>query len=101
MSATVLPVAMDRPAGLWSTLRGDIKCVTAIIGDDVTLYNGVTLGGTSWSPGRRHPTLGSAVLVGAGAKILGAITVGANARVGANSVVIEDVPPGMTVVGIP
>jgi len=74
---------------------------TAIVGDDVTLYHGVTLGGTSWSPGRRHPTLGSGVLVGAGAKILGAITVGANARIGANSVVIEDVPPGMTVVGIP
>jgi serine O-acetyltransferase len=74
---------------------------TAQIGDDVTLYHGVTLGGTSWSPGRRHPTLGSGVLVGAGAKILGAITVGSNARVGANSVVIEDVPPGMTVVGIP
>jgi serine O-acetyltransferase len=74
---------------------------TAVVGDDVTLYHGVTLGGTSWSPGRRHPTLGSGVLVGAGAKILGAITVGANARIGANSVVIEDVPPGMTVVGIP
>ena len=74
---------------------------TAQVGDDVTLYHGVTLGGTSWSPGKRHPTLNSGVLVGAGAKILGPITVGANARIGANSVVIEDVPPGMTVVGIP
>ena len=74
---------------------------TAEIGDDVTLYHGVTLGGTSWSPGKRHPTLANGVLVGAGAKILGPITVGENARVGANSVVIEDVPPGMTVVGIP
>ncbi len=74
---------------------------TAETGDDVTLYHGVTLGGTSWSPGKRHPTLCSGVLVGAGAKILGPITVGANARIGANSVVIEDVPPGMTVVGIP
>lgn len=74
---------------------------TAEIGDDVTLYHGVTLGGTSWSPGKRHPTLADGVLVGAGAKILGPINVGAGARVGANSVVIEDVAPGMTVVGIP
>ena len=74
---------------------------TAEIGDDVTLYHGVTLGGVSWRPGKRHPTLGNGVLVGAGAKILGPITVGAGARIGANSVVIEDVPPEMTVVGIP
>ena len=74
---------------------------TAEIGDDVTLYHGVTLGGVSWSGGKRHPTLQSGVLVGAGAKILGPITVGAGARIGANSVVIEDVPPAMTVVGIP
>ncbi|XHO83185.1 serine O-acetyltransferase [Azospirillum sp. A29] len=74
---------------------------TAEIGDDVTLYHGVTLGGTSWTKGKRHPTLSDGVLVGAGAKILGPITVGANARVGANSVVTKPVPPGMTVVGIP
>ena len=74
---------------------------TAETGDDVTIYHGVTLGGTSWAAGKRHPTLCSGVLVGAGAKILGPITVGANARIGANSVVIEDIPPGMTVVGIP
>lgn len=74
---------------------------TAEIGDDVTIYHGVTLGGVSWSGGKRHPTLQDGVLVGAGAKILGPITVGAGARVGANSVVIEDVPPSMTVVGIP
>ncbi len=74
---------------------------TAEIGDDVTLYHGVTLGGTTWNPGKRHPTLGSGVVVGAGAKILGAITVGENARVAANSVVIDDIQPGMTVVGIP
>jgi serine O-acetyltransferase len=67
----------------------------------VTLYHGVTLGGTSWTPGQRHPTIESGALVGAGAKILGPITVGARARIGANSVVIEDVPPEMTVVGIP
>ncbi|ACK52503.1 serine O-acetyltransferase [Methylocella silvestris BL2] len=74
---------------------------TAIVGDDVTLYHGVTLGGSSWSPGKRHPTLEDGVLVGAGAKILGDITVGRNARIGANSVVIEDVAPEATVVGIP
>ncbi|MCB4364453.1 serine O-acetyltransferase [Hydrogenophaga taeniospiralis] len=74
---------------------------TAEIGDDVTLYHGVTLGGTSWNPGKRHPTLGHAVVVGAGAKILGPIRVGDGARVAANSVVIEAVPDGATVVGIP
>lgn len=74
---------------------------TAVIGNDVTLYHGVTLGGTSWNKGKRHPTLGDGVMVGAGAKILGNITVGCNARVGANSVVVEDVPEACTVVGIP
>ena len=74
---------------------------TAIIGNEVTLYHGVTLGGTSWNPGRRHPTLEDGVVVGAGAKILGPITVGSRARIGANSVVIQDVPCNMTVVGIP
>ena len=74
---------------------------TAEIGDDVTLYHGVTLGGTSWFPGKRHPTLEDRVVVGAGAKILGPITVGQGTRVGANSVVIESTPPDVTVVGIP
>ena len=74
---------------------------TAEIGNDVTLYHGVTLGGTTWSKEKRHPTLGDNVLVGAGAKILGAITLGNNVRVGANSVVIKDVPPCCTVIGIP
>lgn len=74
---------------------------TAEIGDDVTLYHGVTLGGVSWNQGKRHPTLGDRVVVGAGAKILGPIEVGAGARVGANSVVIAPVPAGKTVVGIP
>jgi serine O-acetyltransferase len=74
---------------------------TAEIGDDVTLYHGVTLGGTSWNQGKRHPTLENGVMVGAGAKILGPITVGERARVGANSVVNKDVPAGQTVVGIP
>lgn len=74
---------------------------TAEVGKEVTLYHGVTLGGTSWNKGKRHPTLEDGVLVGAGAKILGPITIGANARVGANSVVVGDVPAGCTVVGIP
>ena len=74
---------------------------TAEVGDDVTLYHGVTLGGVSWNPGKRHPTLCDGVVVGAGAKVLGPITVGRGARVGANSVVINDVPETMTVVGIP
>lgn len=74
---------------------------TAIVGDDVTIYHGVTLGGVSWSPGRRHPTVEDGVVIGAGAKILGPITVGRNARVGANSVVIENVTRDATVVGIP
>ena len=74
---------------------------TAVVGDDVTLYHGVTLGGTSWNRGKRHPTLEDGVMVGAGAKILGNITIGKQCRVGANSVVVEDVPEGCTVVGIP
>jgi serine O-acetyltransferase len=74
---------------------------TAEIGDDVTLYHGVTLGGTSWNKGKRHPTLASGVVVGAGAKILGPISIGERVRVGANSVVAKDVPADRTVVGIP
>lgn len=74
---------------------------TAEIGDDVTLYHGVTLGGTTWNKGKRHPTLGDGVVVGAGAKVLGAITLGDGVRVGANSVVVKDVPAHRTVVGIP
>ena len=74
---------------------------TAIIGDDVTLYHGVTLGGTSWNKGKRHPTLNDGVVVGAGAKILGPFEVGKNAKVGSNAVVTKEVPAGATVVGIP
>ncbi len=74
---------------------------TAEIGDDCTLYHGVTLGGTSWQKGKRHPTLGNNVVVGAGAKILGPIVIGDNARVGSNAVVIKDVPANATVVGVP
>jgi serine O-acetyltransferase len=74
---------------------------TAEIGDDVTLYHGVTLGGTSWKEGKRHPTLGNGVVVGAGAKILGPINVGAGAKIGSNAVVVKDVPEGATAAGIP
>jgi serine O-acetyltransferase len=74
---------------------------TAIIGDDVTLYHGVTLGGTTWDKGKRHPTLHDGVVVGAGARILGPFEVGKNARVGSNAVVTKPVPANATVVGIP
>ncbi|MDE2118128.1 MAG: serine O-acetyltransferase [Betaproteobacteria bacterium] len=74
---------------------------TAEIGDDVTLYHGVTLGGTSWKEGKRHPTLGNGVVVGAGAKILGPIHIGDNAKIGSNAVVVKDVPAGATAAGIP
>jgi serine O-acetyltransferase len=74
---------------------------TAEIGDDVTLYHGVTLGGTSWNKGKRHPTLGNDVVVGAGAKILGPLTIGNRVRIGSNAVVLKDVVDGATVVGVP
>ena len=74
---------------------------TAIIGDDCTLYHGVTLGGTTWNKGKRHPTLHNGVVIGAGAKVLGPIEIGEGARVGSNSVVLKAVPTGVTVVGIP
>ncbi len=74
---------------------------TAVIGDDCTLYHGVTLGGTSWNKGKRHPTLETGVVIGAGAKVLGPITVGEGAKIGSNAVVVKDVPPNATAVGIP
>src|SRR5690554_3228194 len=74
---------------------------TAEIGDDVTLYHGVTLGGTTWNKGKRHPTLEDGVVVGAGAKVLGPFSVGAGAKIGSNAVVTKEVPPAATVVGIP
>ena len=74
---------------------------TSNIGDNVTIYHGVTLGGTSFTRGKRHPTIEDNVTIGAGAKILGPLTVGCNSKIGANSVVIVDVPPNSTVVGIP
>lgn len=74
---------------------------TAVIGDDVTLYHGVTLGGVSFEKGVRHPQLGNGVIVGAGAKLLGPIVIGENARIGSNAVVIHDVAPGVTMIGVP
>jgi serine O-acetyltransferase len=74
---------------------------TAIIGNDCTIYHGVTLGGTSWDKGKRHPTLEDNVVIGAGAKVLGPIIIGASAKIGSNSVVVKDVPASATVVGIP
>lgn len=74
---------------------------TAEVGDNVTIYHGVTLGGTGKDKGKRHPTIGNNVVIGAGAKILGPINVGDNVKVGANAVVLKDVPDNVTVVGIP
>lgn len=74
---------------------------TAEVGDDCTLYHGVTLGGTSWSGGKRHPTLGKGVVIGAGAKVLGPIYVGDGAKIGSNAVVVKEVAAGATVVGVP
>lgn len=74
---------------------------TAVIGDGCTLYHGVTLGGVSWKKGKRHPTLGDKVIIGAGAKVLGPITIGNGSKIGSNAVVLEDVPDRTTVVGIP
>ncbi len=74
---------------------------TAIVGDNVLIYQQVTLGGVSLSPGKRHPTIEENVIIGAGAKVLGNITVGRDSKIGANSVVIRDVPPGCTAVGVP
>jgi serine O-acetyltransferase len=74
---------------------------TAIVGDDVTLYQGVTLGGTGKEKGKRHPTLGNNISIGSGAKLLGDITIGDNCRVGANSVVLRNVPANSTIVGVP
>jgi len=81
--------------------NGVIIGETTIIGDNVTLYQGVTLGGTGKEHGKRHPTLGSNIMIGAGAKVLGSCTIGDNCKIGAGSVVLSDVPPDSTVVGVP
>ena len=74
---------------------------TTIIGDNVTLYQGVTLGGTGKEHGKRHPTIGNNVMISAGAKVLGSFTIGDNSKIGAGSVVLSEVPPNSTVVGVP
>ena len=81
--------------------NGVIIGETTIIGDNVTLYQGVTLGGTGKEQGKRHPTIGNNVMISAGAKALGSFTIGDNSKIGAGSVVLEEVPPGSTVVGVP
>ncbi len=80
---------------------GTVIGETAIVGDDVTLYQGVTLGGTGKEKGKRHPTLGNNISIGSGAKLLGNITIGDNCRVGAGSVVLRNVPANSTIVGVP
>lgn len=80
---------------------GVVIGATAEVGEDVTIYHGVTLGGTSLEPGKRHPTVGDRVTIGAGAKVLGPITVGHDSRIGANAVVVKPVPPDSVVVGVP
>jgi len=81
--------------------NGVIIGETTIIGDNVTLYQGVTLGGTGKEHGKRHPTIGNNVMISAGAKVLGSFTIGDNSKIGAGSVVLHEVPPGSTVVGVP
>lgn len=81
--------------------HGVIIGETAILGDNITLYQGVTLGGTGKEQGKRHPTVGDNVMISAGAKVLGSFTVGANSKIGAGSVVLSEVPPNSTVVGVP
>jgi serine O-acetyltransferase len=95
------PGATIGPAFFIDHGMGVVIGETAEIGSNVTLYHGVTLGGTSWKKGKRHPTLQDDVVVGAGAKILGPITIGARTRIGANAVVVKDVPPDSVVVGVP
>jgi serine O-acetyltransferase len=80
---------------------GTVIGETAIVGDDVTLYQGVTLGGTGKEKGKRHPTLGNSIVIGSGAKLLGNITIGDNCRIGAGSVVLRSVPANSTIVGVP
>lgn len=81
--------------------NGVIIGETTIVGDNVTLYQGVTLGGTGKEQGKRHPTIGNNVMISAGAKVLGSFTIGENSKIGAGSVVLEEVPPNSTVVGVP
>ena len=95
------PAAALAPGVFIDHATGVVIGETAEVGTDVTIYHGVTLGSTSLDKGKRHPTVGDRVIIGAGAKILGPITVGDDSRIGANSVVVKSVPPGSVVVGVP
>ena len=95
------PAARIGPGLFIDHATGVVIGETAEVGADVTLYHGVTLGGTSLAHGKRHPNLGDRVVVGAGAKVLGPITVGDGSRIGANAVVVKPVPPDSVVVGVP
>lgn len=95
------PAATVWPGVFIDHATGVVIGETAEVGADVTIYQGVTLGGTSLDPGKRHPTIGERVIIGAGAKILGPITIGPDSQIGANAVVVKPVPPGSVVVGVP
>ncbi|MGD0242334.1 MAG: serine O-acetyltransferase [Streptosporangiaceae bacterium] len=95
------PGAAIRPGVLIDHATGVVIGETAEVGADVTIYQGVTLGGTSLDKGKRHPTIGDRVIIGAGAKILGPITIGPGSIIGANAVVVKPAPPGSVVVGVP
>jgi len=100
-SVDIHPAASIGPGLFIDHALGVVIGETAVIGADVTIYQGVTLGGTSLEAGKRHPTVGSRVTIGTGAKILGPVTIGSGSRIGANAVVVRDVPPDSVVVGVP
>lgn len=95
------PAATLGPGLFIDHATGVVIGATAEVGEDVTIYHGVTLGGTSLEPGKRHPTVGDRVTIGAGAKVLGPILIGHDSRIGANAVVVKPVPPDSVVVGVP
>ena len=100
-SVDIHPAATIGPGLFIDHALGVVIGETAVVGADVTIYQGVTLGGTSLEAGKRHPTIGSRVTIGTGAKILGPVTIGSGSRIGANAVVVRDVPPDSVVVGVP
>jgi serine O-acetyltransferase len=100
-SVDIHPAAVVGPGLFIDHALGVVVGETAEIGTDVTIYQGVTLGGTALEAGKRHPTVGDRVTIGAGAKVLGPITIGSGSRIGANAVVVRDVPPDSVVVGVP
>jgi serine O-acetyltransferase len=100
-SVDIHPGATVGPGLFIDHALGVVIGETAVVGADVTIYQGVTLGGTSLERGKRHPTVEDRVTIGAGAKVLGPVTVGSGSRIGANAVVVRDVPPDSVVVGVP